>query len=378
MKHVYLLIIILFFITGNISKAQILNKSENKETPLGDLIKKVKINGLFQTYYANSLTSGVNYKGVEFGDAKHSSGSFDIRRARINLNAEITNKISLTVLANLAEFKSDTKGKVLENAFLEYKLNRYLNFRAGQFRPMLGPENLTAVDIIKSLDYSNQYSGMGANGWGGFQVGADISGSVDLGNMPMSYSLAAVNGNGRNNIDGDNGKQLIVRDAFRLSQKYKLDLGFNGGWGRVKDKNVYMTAIDLTTEIPLADQWSLYLQGQYGQGSNHNLYFSNAANTGHLSDYMMRGWFVLPNVRYELGKKYFHSIEFSCRYEEWEENVNADNRRTTLTPAVSFELLKNYDLRFVLAVEMNRYQHNIPGTSQYNSNILVGQLQARF
>jgi hypothetical protein len=353
-------------------------KEEIKKEKVTSFLKNVTIGGVLQTRYVNSLSSGIGHNGTHYGDADHSSSTFDIKRARIYARANISNKVQVNILTNFADFKSDTKTKVLENAFISYSHNRYLNFRIGQFRPQVGPENMIAVDVVKSLDFSNQYYGFGANGWGSFQIGMDVSGSVDLGKIPMSYSIAVLDGNNKNALDNDNGKLFFARDAFRLSKKYNLDLGLNGGWGRVKNKDVYMAAVDLTTTIPLARKWSLYLQGQAGQGTNHSDYFKAVSPEGNLSDNIMRGWFVLPNFRYKLDKKYLHAIEFSCRYEEWEANKQEDNKRSSIIPALSLEFIENYNLRLVIAVQMDRYEKSISSTSKYNSNILTAQLQARF
>ncbi|WP_128330353.1 porin [Apibacter sp. HY039] len=354
-------------------------KKEKQSNTIKTVLNKVSIGGMFQTRFISSLSSGIAHNSIHFGDQDHSSNTFDIRRARLSVQAEITPKIKINVLTNFADFKSDTKTRVLENAYLGFKYNKYLNFRIGQFRPLVGPENIIPVDIVKSLDFSNQYYSLGANGWGSFQVGMDVSGSVDIGKIPMSYSVAIVNGNGKNKLDTDNGKLFIARDAFNLYKKYKLEIGINGSWGRVMKKDVYMGAIDITSTIPIASQWSLFLQGQGGKAINHNEYLkASNVSTYKINDYIMQGWFILPNLRYEAKRKYLHSVEFSCRIEEWEVNKLNDNKKTSVTPALSFEFIENYKLRLVIAMQMDRYKKNIPLTSFYNSNLLTIQLQARF
>jgi hypothetical protein len=105
---------------------------------------------------------------------------------RVQAQAQISKRTVVAVLANLADFKNDPKGGVLENAYIKYTFNPKIAITVGQFRPWFGIEETYPIDIIKSLDWSNQYSLFGKLGWTSFQIGASHGGQVKLGKFLYS------------------------------------------------------------------------------------------------------------------------------------------------------------------------------------------------
>jgi hypothetical protein len=100
---------------------------------------------------------------------------------------------------------------------------------------------------------------------------------------------------------------------------------------------------------------------------------------GNLDDYVMKSFYVVPNIRYEIGRKHFQAIEFACRYEylDAESKVNS-NARQTWVPMFSLEFLKNYGARIQLGMQIDNYKKNIKDSKTYNSNLAFIQLQCRF
>ncbi len=393
MRRIFTLLIFLLFILffnatyaqqndsilrGQQTSSEIQAAANSKtESDIIHLLKQVSFTGTLQAQYINSLTPGVDYNKVEFGDEPHSSSTFNIKKAKLQANAKITDKVEVVISGTLSS--SASNNNILRNAYIAYSLNNYLNFRVGQFRPLAGIESTYSSDVVKSLTFSNQYYAFRNNGWAGPQIGAEISGRIDLNKLLISYSLEAYNGNGKNIPDSDSGKNFLLRNVYYFPSFYNLNIGLNGGLGRAFNKDTYMAALDARLTIPLISQWSLYLESQIGKGTNQYSYYKNLdKNNLQFSDYIMQGWYILPNLRYETHKLYLYSLEFSCRYEQWEPNKVSHNLRQTITPAFSVEFLKNYNLRLTMALEMNRYNYNISGTSTYNSNIFTTQLQARF
>ncbi|WP_431242849.1 porin [Flavobacterium sp. P21] len=334
-----------------------------------------------QARYLKSYGENVDVMGVHHSTGDVVQESFDIKRMRVGLNTKLSEATEVVVLVNLADFKSDTKGKVLENAYGKYTFSKYIALTGGQFRPAFGIEELVPVDIIKSFDFSNQYYEFGKNGWTSFQIGASATGSVDLGKIPLSYALSVLNGNGKNvEMDKDNGKQYSTRMVFGLSKKYKINLGLNGGFGQVFKEDVFAIGADFTSDFKLTDRFSLDLQIEYKQGTNHNLYYSLpvASRIGSVDGYQMRGIYFLPNLRYIVDYKKLTAFEFSCRYETFNPNYKIDpNVRQTYTPMVSLEFGKAYTGRIELGFQIDRYDHEIPDTSTYNNDLFLLQLQLR-
>lgn len=353
----------------------------SKEKPK-EKYPQFQFKGLLQARYVTSLTNHVDIDGLHHTDDEYTSNDFDLKRVRLQVQVKLTKRTEVVVLANLADFKSDPKNKVLENAYMKYSFSPGLNLVFGQFRPWFGIEETYPVDVIKSMDYSNQYYEFAKNGWTSFQEGAAIMGDIKIGQLGTQYSIAIVNGNGRNQPkDKDNGKQLMSRLVFDLFPKNGVKLGLNGGYGKVFRKDVHALGIDLTGNIKFNEKWGLDMQAEAKQGVNHVMYYSlkEADRASHLGDYMMRAVYFLPNLRYDINYKNLSSIECSIRYEYMDVNYKLNpNPRHSFTPMISLGFLKNYDARIQLGLIMERYNKETDNTTEHNSNTLILQLQSRF
>ena len=341
-----------------------------------------KVKGLFQSRYIVGLHDKVDVNGMHHETDKYTNNTFDVKRVRFSTAVAISEWAEVNVLLNLADFKSDPKNKVLENAYIQYKITEDFAVILGQFRPSFGLENTFPVDIVKSMDFSNQYYEFGSNGWESFQIGAGIIGTTHISTLPVKYALTVFNGNGRNqNNDKDNGKQFAGRTVITLSKKNQFNLGLNGGYGKVFDEPVYAAGIDISGLFNLGRKFSLEFQAEAKQGTNHYRYFliPVADRTVELKDYQVRGWYALPNLKYNVGKPRFNSIEISCRYEEMDLNYKRDsNIRRTVLPMVGFEFLKNYNSRLQLGFQMDFYEKEISNTTTYNNKLFIMQIQSRF
>jgi phosphate-selective porin len=341
---------------------------------------KITMKGLFQSRYSFSTHKNIDLNGLHHTDGNATYNDFDIKRARIQFASKISDRTDVVLLLNLADFKSDPKNKVLENAYITYRLNPFLNAKMGQFRPAFGLEDMYPVDVIKSMDYSNQYTAFGNNGWQSFQIGASIYGAT-AGTVPVKYEVSVVNGNNRNQImDSDNGKHFSSRVEFGVLKALNMKLGLNGGYARVARADAYASGVDLSMNFRLADKWSLELETEAKQGNNHTLFYGldSAKRDGGVSNYKMRGLYILPNLRYAINYHRLSSLEFSCRYEYFDKDFkHAGTDRQTYTPMVSAEFLKAYNARIQVGVNIDHYKRNIAGTTQYDNSIFILQVQSR-
>ena len=342
----------------------------------------LQIKGLFQARYLVGMTEDVDVNGLHHADGSGTSNNFMLKYMRVQVRAQISKRTEVVALANFADFKNDPKSRVLENAYLKYTFNPKLAFTVGQFRPWFGIEETYPIDIIKSLDWSNQYTEFGKLGWTSFQIGLSATGQLQLGKIPFQYAVSVVNGNGKNQInDNDNGKQYSTRLVFGLSKKYNFNLGLNGGIGEVSSKKVYAVGVDLSSLIQFDPKWSLDMQLEAKQATNHVLYntVDPELRSSNPDQYLIRGAYFLPNVRYEVNHKNLSAFELSCRYEYLDTNFRLNsNPRQTITPMFGLEFLKNYGARIQLGVQFDRYKHQVENTSQYNSNLFIVQVQSRF
>ena len=365
----------------NFINAQIDVNQATTNSDEGVKYPQFQFKGLFQARFLGGLSDNVDVLGVHNSAGEATKTSFDVKRMRVGLNTKLSEQTEVVILVNLADFKSDPKNKVLENAYAKYTFSKYFAVTGGQFRPAFGIEELVPVDVIKSFDFSNQYYEFGKNGWTSFQIGASATGSFDLGIVPISYAVSILNGTGRNQEkDKDSGKQYSTRWVFGLSKLHKINLGLNGGTGKVFDQDVFALGADITSDFKLSDRFTFDLQLEYKQGTNHNLYFSLPVDgrTLYVNDYQMRGYYIMPNLRYRIDYKKLTSLEFSCRYESFDTNFRLNpNVRKTYTPMLSLEFGKAYTGRIELGIEIDRYDKNVPNTAMYNDNLFIVQFQTR-
>ncbi|EOR96069.1 hypothetical protein ADIARSV_0713 [Arcticibacter svalbardensis MN12-7] len=379
MRYILLVFILLFAAVENSKADSSLDPGDSTVQNYSTFKRSFQLTGLLQLRYTASLTDSVNVNNANYsGDGV--TNSFALKRVRLMARANINDHFDANILLNLADFSGNPQNKVLENAFIRYHFNKHLNLQMGQFRPFFGPEDLFSADIIKSLDYSNQYYLFGNSGWQSFQTGLAAYGDIlSKGAMPLRYYAGIYNGNGRNKaVDSDNGKDMYGRLETDLSKNIRL--GVNAAYGTSGKAEGSALGADFNMMVPLCSKLQLELLTEYKQGANFAEYEINGLSTGtSLSQYQNRGFYVFPNIRYDYKHPRLRSIEFSCRYEYLDENYKLEkNLRRTLTPMVSLEFTDDYFARFQLGCTIDMYDHDVPLSTQYSHTMAVAQLQVRF
>ncbi len=189
----------------------------------------------------------------------------------------------------------------------------------------------------------------------------------------------------KNTSDNNNGKHYSGRFSFDLDKKHDFTFGVSGGIGDENLKKVYAYGFDFTYKVNLAKYWSVDFRAEGYQATNHVLYASTLASLGeqntsniYLNDYILNGFYILPNLRYEIGHPRFKAVEFSLRYEYLDASTKIhSNPRQTWTPMFSLEFLKNYGARLQVGMQFDNYKTNIPNTKNYNSSLGFVQFQCR-
>src|SRR5690606_37691929 len=112
----------LFFITpiflyaqGDVNEGDANQRADKKES---EEVKypQFQLKGLLQARYLESFGDNVDVLGTHHSTGDPVQSSFDIKRMRVGLNTKLSETTEIVILVNLADFKSDPKGKVLENA----------------------------------------------------------------------------------------------------------------------------------------------------------------------------------------------------------------------------------------------------------------------
>ena len=339
--------------------------------------KSFKMGALFVAEYRSSLTSDVGMDGVHNSEGVDSYDGTFLRYVRVSGNYKLDDKISASVLVNLADFKNSPQTRVLENAFIKYAYNDYLNLYVGQFRPFFGLEDLYPYEFGRSYVWSNQYEEFGRNGWQSFQLGLAVTGYLKKIGIPLNYYVSGVNGNGKNRTgDNDKSKDLTARVDYTFFKRFKL--GVNGGFTDYKNQKANAYGADLEFEVPVADGWFFSMDAEYKNGTNFNLFTASEVPDKRLDDFRMAGIYTTPKIRYDLNWSRIKALEFSTRYEYFEQLTQNGNPRTTITPFFAMMLAEKYHAKVTLGVVFDRYQRQVDNSSQYNANFLFTQFQFKF
>ncbi len=377
MRFIVLFCLTLFSVHVQAQDADSLKKISD-HTPPRDKEKKLAASLLIVGGYGVSLTDSVGYNEVHSLKDSVVNNTFYLRYVRLSARYQLTNRLEAGVLANLADFKSNPQHKVLENAFIRYKMNDYVNLQFGQFRPFFGIEDMYAFEQHKSYYWSNQYNLFKKNNWMSFQLGAALFGSLKPINIPLNYYFTVYNGNGKNmDMDNDNQKDFSARLEYDLAKN--ISLGTNFATTYVNKKNVGAFTADLRTLHKFNNRWEFETESSYAYGHNTVDFLAAKTPDAKISDYRMSGLYVLPIVRYRSMTPLMRGVEFSCRWETLTENMDINpNPRTTFAPMVSLIFAQNYAAKFSLIGVMDRYKYNLPGTAKYDQNRMIAQFQFRF
>lgn len=372
MKSSSPLIALIFLVFPLLLKAQGINIAVSEKA-------KINFSGLIQTQFNYSLDDDIDVNGKHHSGSEHfSRNSFSVKRARLQLNAVINDRINAVMLVNFGDFTGNPQNKVLENAYIKYSVNDYVNFQFGQFRPQFGQEDNYPVDFVRSIDYSNQYYLFGSNSWQSFQIGVSYFGEIKDLAVPIKYAIGVYNGNNRNQIgDNDDGKIVPARLVFGLTKSTQF--GISGGAGRNMGQKIWAYGADLDYKKKLNERWDIEFSSEYKQGINSVAFFAQEDPVIPVNMYAMRGIYLLPNVGYSFKNTRLKKLEFAFRYEYLDSDFKQDgNSRQSYVPMVSASFAEAYAIRVQLGYLMDKYERNVPNTTQYDTNRIVCQVQARF
>lgn len=343
--------------------------------------RKLTFAGVLQTRYLLSLDKDVDISGKNFDPSKIKgiTNTFMVRRARVMVKGDINDHFSANILANLAEFSSDPTNKVLENAYIRYSLSKYFHVQAGQFRPFFGIEDALSVDIIRTLDFSNQYYAFGKNGWQSFQTGLSVFGNV-IPNGKLRYFAGVYNGNNKNRTSDDNNTKNLYS---RLEVDFLKDftVGANVGSGSIASSSIGEAyGIDATAKVPLSKKFDLLLMTEFKKGANFLAYNANTQIARpELGEFQMRGFYFFPTLRYNHESRRLRAVEFSCRYEYFDENYKLQpNARQTIIPNVSLIFADDFYAAIQVGVAIDRFKNQVPLTTVYDHSLGYVQFQIRF
>ncbi len=328
---------------------------------------------------------GENITQFKANDA--STNSFQFRRARIGVTGSIPYNFTYYVMSELSPTQ---KGPYLLDAFLTWKAAKnYFKVSAGQFKIPFGLEISTPCQSLLTYDRSNMVTK---------QIpfireqGLMFSGSTDSLHIfglekpnLFTYSLAVVNGTGRNMNDDNVSKDIIGRLTFAPCNYFQLGASYMYG----KEKNTDPT-------IPKADvrsRWGTDLQltfplGKFGILSQSEYLF--AKDDGSKTEGGGCGGSATPVPGSFKSQGYYSQlllqtpwkIDPIVKFETYDPDLDKDNFDSKSFRQDSWIFGFNYNVNDWTRLQMN-YVYNVEASSstdisKYNeikNDMLVLQLQ---
>lgn len=268
---------------------------------------------------------GFNFFGDDAAGNNLNTNSFYFNRARLGVVGNIPYDISYYVMVDFSSFKG---GPYLLDAFITYKgLGPWAKISMGQFKNPFGLELGTPCQTLYTVNRSMVVNELASP----FRdIGVMVSGGTDtlsvfgLKNTNVfSYSLALLNGTGKNVMDTDRYKDFVGRLIF--SPTDFLSLGTSYRTGQLINPDPAINVADKRTRFG-ADLSVKYkdfiLQGEYISGKDEGSKLvgggcgeepTAVAGTFNSSGYMVQAlymtpWQLQPVLKYE---SYDTDVEFN-------------------------------------------------------------------
>ena len=217
-----------------------------EETPLKDVINTLK---------ERITLEGYMQVGYSYDDHAEKTNSFDVNRAILMARGKITDRWSCYFMYSFAG-----TGKILE-AYTEYQFLPGLTARLGQFKTQYtleSPLSPTVTELVSC--YSQAVNYLIGNGnpltpkHGGRDIGLLIYG--DLFNKFLSYNLAVMNGQGINQKDANNQKDIVGGLYLHPVKGLTVGGSFIQGKGNAISLSNYNPAIQLGQEYT-RNRWAI-------------------------------------------------------------------------------------------------------------------------
>lgn len=301
--HLSGLFLLLMLIACPLDRLEAQSSAEVPDPTYPDL----KLGGFLQQHFTIDQTSG-------------SPARFSIYRARLGVTGSISDRIRVNVIGGYVEPPDRTPRLV--NAFIDFNLHPLFQVRTGQFLLPFGLEGPEVIVFNPAIERT-----MAIRRLNTFAMFRDIGVQVSGGQSGFRYAVAVVNGEGANQPEQFNPKDVLGRIGW--SPVEHVVVGVSGHVGQYRPipssgehESRFRAGIDVSyTGDPL------FFRGEYivredglPDGSSRN----------------MRGAYLLGGYRFS------ETFETVARYEFFDPNTSSDDDLLTgVLMGVNYYLIGN-------------------------------------
>ena len=310
-----------------------LEKQERREKQKGGL-EMPRISGFVQGMYQANLSD----------EGELNDNTLRMRRVRLSVDGNLSKTVSYKIQGDF------TRSPMLVDAFIKYKPCREFAIQLGQFKTPftiespINPVNLEIFDYGEAVQQLGGYKDVCGVGALGRDLGLMATGSL----FPVEgeegykysivdYSIGVFNGNGANNLDNNNSKDLVGRLDVHPGLK-EITLSGSYYYGKyTKDENIDCTRNRWAAGAQYNDGKFL-LRGEY-IGGKTGISDVTTANPYYNSN----GYYGVVGYNFQAGEQKIMPV---LRYEHFTKDASIVNGGTNwYTAGINYWPLKSVNCK---------------------------------
>ena len=345
---------------------------DNLQQQVNDLEGKVnrmpKISGFVQGMYLANLNE----------DGELIDNTLRMRRVRMSVEGNLAKGLTYKIQGDFS------RSPMLVDAFVKYKVCNEFAIQVGQFKTPfsiespINPVNLEIFDYGEVIQKLVGYSDVCGVGSLGRDLGIMATGSlfpVETQNGEkfgiVDYSIGVFNGNGANQLDNNNRKDVVGRLEVHPGLK-NLTLSGSYYYGKyTKDDNVNCTRDRWAAGVQYNDG-NLVIRGEYIGGTT-GFMADIVGEDGQVTDIIelptkSKGYYAVAGYNFRLGKEGKQTLMPVLRYEHFDKNGLSGTEWYTV--GINYWPLKSVNFKFDYSLIMTG--------SDIDGHRLVGILSYKF
>jgi hypothetical protein len=295
-------------------------KKEHKGGPFNS--EMLKFSGFVQGMYQANLSD----------EGELTSNTFRMRRVRLSVDGNLSKTVSYKIQGDF------TRSPMLVDAYVKYKPCREFAIQVGQFKTPftlespINPVNLEIFDYGESVQQLVGYKDVCGVGALGRDLGIMATGSlfpvIDEDGYKYSivdYAVGVFNGNGANQLDNNNRKDLVGRLEVHPGLK-ALTLSSSYYYGKYLKNEDYNGVRNRWSAGVQYNDGNLVIRGEYLSG---NTGYQGFEGEGAPNQFNSKGYYAVAGYNFKFGKEgKEQKLMPVLRYEHFEQQTGVFGAHT--------------------------------------------------
>ena len=329
-------------------KAKLELKQKNEQEPVQEKVEKIETKGGLEMPKISGFVQGM-YQANLSDKGELIDNTLRMRRVRLSVDGKLSNTVSYKIQGDFS------RSPMLVDAFIKYKPCREFAIQVGQFKTPfslespINPVNLEIFDYGEAVQQLVGYKDVCGVGALGRDLGIMATGSLfPIENAKgyqysiVDYAIGMFNGNGANQLDNNNRKDIVGRLEVHPGLK---DLTLSGSYyyGLYKGSSDPTALEEGKTNFGhgVRNRWTagaqyndgkLVLRGEYIAGkTDYQLgYFDGEIGELAIQDCFLNsnGYYGVVGYNFALGKDKSQKLMPVLRYEHFAKDANIEKGGT--------------------------------------------------